>query len=167
VTLVEFMDFGCPYCARFSVTAHQLASEFGDRLRVVYRQFPIANLHPAAPKAAEASLCAHEQGAFWAIHDSMFANQRRLEVTDLKVLARQLGMDADRFDQCLDGGRYAEQVRSDLKEGMRLGISGTPAAFLNGMPLEGGAVTFDAAAEAVRAELGRQAQGRASPQGGK
>ena len=167
VTLVEFMDFGCPYCARFAATARQLASEFGDQLRVVYRQFPIASLHPAAPKAAEASLCAQEQGKFWALHDSMFANQRKLEVTDLKALARLLGMDADRFDQCLDGGRYAEQVTTDMREGMSLGIGGTPAAFLNGSPVEGGAVSFEAAAEAVRAELGRQSQGRAPADGRK
>jgi protein-disulfide isomerase len=155
VTLVEFSDFECPYCARFAGTLKQLNAAFGDDLKIVYRQFPITSIHPSAFKAAEASLCAHEQNRFWEMHDAMFLQQGRLGVSSLKEIARQVGLNGARFDRCLDTGRFVEQIQNDLSEASRLGITGTPAVFLNGVPLQGGAQPYEVVAEAVQRELDR------------
>ena len=150
VTLTIFSDFQCPYCGQFFPVLKQLERSFGDTLQVIYRQFPLPNLHPNAQKAAEASLCANEQGKFWEMHDLMFQEQDRLSVKELKEKAGRLGMDQGKFDACLDNGRYVEQIQEDQKEGNRVGVNGTPAVFINGVPLPGGAVSLDVASKAIR-----------------
>jgi protein-disulfide isomerase len=102
-------------------------------------------------------MCAQEQDQFWAMHDLIFQEQNRVSIADLKDKARRLGLSQRNFDTCLDSGRYAELVQQDLEEGRRAGVTGTPTMFVNGVRLEGGAVSFDVAAEAVRKELERQA----------
>src|SRR5690349_13126586 len=153
VTLVEFSDFQCPYCRGFTSTLKQIEQQYGNRVRIVYRQYPIPSLHPFAPKAAEASLCANEQGKFWQMHDAMFQDQSRLSVDDLKATASRLGVDRGKFDSCLDSGRFIPQVEADVREGTRSGVTGTPALFVNGVPVEGGAVSFEVVARALDAEL--------------
>jgi predicted DsbA family dithiol-disulfide isomerase len=155
VTLVEFSDFQCPYCRSVAPTLKQVAAKFGDKLRIVYRQYPITSLHPFAFKAAEASLCAHEQGKFWELHDSMFQDQTKLTVSDLQQTARRLGMDGKKFDACLDSGRYVEQVQNDLKEGQQIGVDGTPAMYINGTYVEGGSVPQSVIEGLIEKELSR------------
>jgi predicted DsbA family dithiol-disulfide isomerase len=155
VTIVEFSDFQCPFCARFAPTLKRLADNFGSDVHVVYRQYPILSIHPQAFKASEASLCAHEQGKFWEMHDLMFAEQNSLTVAELKAMAGRLGLNQRRFDSCLDSGKYVEQVQRDMQEGERLGIRGTPAVFVNGVAIPGGAVPYETVAAAVERELNR------------
>lgn len=153
VTLVEFSDFQCPFCGQFYPTLKEIERKYGDQIRIVYRQYPLTSLHPNAFKAAEASLCANDQGKFWEMHDAMFEDQARLAVRDLKASAGRLGLDQQKFDACLDTGRHTEQVQDDLAAGGRAGVTGTPALFLNGMPIDGGAVPYEVVAKAIDAAL--------------
>jgi protein-disulfide isomerase len=137
VTIVEFSDFECPYCGGLFPTLQQVEKNYAKQIRIVYRQFPLANIHPHAQKAAEASLCANEQKKFWEFHDSMFSNQRELSIADLKQRAADLKMDTQAFNQCLDSGRYAAAIQADIQEGARNGVNGTPALFINGRFLSG------------------------------
>lgn len=155
VTLVEFSDFECPYCGTFFATLERIEEEYGDRIRIVYRQFPLRQIHPNAQKAAEASLCAEEQGKFWELHDLMFQEQDSLDVASLEDKAARLGMDTEAFASCLASGRHAEQVQEDVDAGASIGVTGTPALFVNGRPVEGGAVPFEAVAEIIEQELER------------
>ena len=155
ITVVEFSDFQCPYCRGFVPNLKLIEKHYGDRVQIVYRQDPIPSLHPFAFKAAEASLCAHEQGKFWELHDAMFGDQTKLAVADLKQSARKLGMDGKKFDSCLDTGKYVERVQKDMAEAQRVGVKGTPAIFVNGVEIKGGAVPFDVVAHAIDKELSR------------
>jgi len=154
VTIVEFSDFECPYCSRVNPTLAQVRETYGDKVRIVFRQFPL-DMHPNARKAAEASLCAQDQGKFWEMHDAMFADQRNLGVDALKAKAQSLGLNAESFGQCLDSGEYADEVAADLRAGVEAGVSGTPAMFINGIPLSG-AVPYEQVAEVIDAELERK-----------
>jgi protein-disulfide isomerase len=155
VTLVEFSDFQCPFCKSSVPTLKQVAQKYGDKVQIVYKQFPIQSIHPFAPKAAEASLCAAEQSKFWEFHDELFADQKKLSVSDLKQTARKIGLDGKKFDSCLDSGRYVEQVQNDQKEGKRAGVNGTPAIFVNGMHVEGGSVPYSVLERVIEKELAR------------
>jgi predicted DsbA family dithiol-disulfide isomerase len=137
VTIVEFSDFECPYCGGMFPTLQQVMKTYSQQVRLVYRQFPLTNIHRYAQKAAEASLCAHEQGKFWEFHDSMFANQRELSIADLKQRAVDMKLDTAAFNQCLDSSRHATAIQVDIQEGSRHGVTGTPALFINGRLLSG------------------------------
>ena len=154
VTIVEFADFQCPYCAKILPTLQQVMDQYGDKVRLVYRQFPLS-IHNNAERAAQASLCADEQGKFWKLHDGMFANQRALDAEQLKATAAGLGLDAQAFNDCLDSGRYADEVAADTAAGTAAGVSGTPALFVNGRFISG-AVPLDEITAVVDDELRRR-----------
>ncbi len=155
VTLVEFSDFECPYCRSFTPTLEQIKDAYAGEVRIVFMQFPLREIHPNAQKAAEASLCAYDQGKFWEAHDLFFEQQDNLDIDGLKELAGDLGLDAGRFASCLDGGDYAERVDAEMRAGVAVGVTGTPAVFVNGRPLPGGAVPFEMVAELIDDELQR------------
>lgn len=155
ITLVEFSDFQCPYCKGMVPTLRRLEESHGKQVRIVYRQYPIPSLHANAIKAAEASLCAHEQGKFWEMHDLMFEEQGKLTVAELKEKAARLKLNRSKFDGCMDTGRFTEQVQEDMKAGVRIGVTGTPALFVNGVPIDGGAVPYETLVKAIDKELAR------------
>jgi len=155
ITLVEFSDFQCPYCQAAAPVLKQVAEKFPNEVLIVYRQYPITSIHPFAFKAAEASLCANEQGKFWEMHDAMFQDQKKLTVSDLKATARRLGVDGKKFDTCLDTGRHVERVQNDMAEATRINANGTPAMFINGTYVEGGSVPFSTLESLIQKELAR------------
>ena len=130
VELVEFADYQCPYCQKVAPQIEQLKKEFGPKLTVVFKDFPLS-MHPNAEKAAEASRCAGEQGKYWEYHDLLF-NSQEIKPNELKEHANALKLDSDRFDACLDKGTEAAAVKKDLDEAMSLGLTGTPSFFVNG-----------------------------------
>ena len=152
VTLVEFSDFECPYCLAMFSTLKTLRREYPEKIRVVFRQFPLNDIHPYAQKAAEASLCAADQGKFWELHDSMFEDQGSLEVSDLESKAESLGLDVSRFRECVSDARYAKRVKEDKADGTAAGVMGTPALFVNGRPLLG-SVPYEQITKLVDEEL--------------
>ena len=154
VTIVEFSDFQCPYCGMATKELHQVMGQYGDKVRLVFRNFPL-DFHKQAQKAAEAGLCAQEQGKFWEMHDKMFENQRELEVEKLKEYAKGLGLDAAKFDQCLDSGKMAEQIKKDQAAGEALGVTGTPAFVINGI-FRGGALQAEQFKQLIDDELARK-----------
>ncbi len=141
VTIIEFSDFQCPFCSRGRKVLDEVVKSYGDKVRVVFRDFPL-EFHDKAQKAAEAGHCAHDQGKFWQMHDWMFDNQDKLEVEGLKAGARQIGLDGASFDTCLTSGKHAEEVKRHVRDGQKVGVRGTPAFFINGVMLSG-AQPFD------------------------
>jgi protein-disulfide isomerase len=136
VTIVAFSDYECPYCVRADATVKEVLAAYPGKIRFVHRDYPLP-MHQKAPKAAEAAHCAGDQGKYWDMHDRLFANPAKLEVADLKAHAREIGIDASRFDQCLDSGDKAKVVEMHKRAGDDAGVSGTPAFFINGRPLAG------------------------------
>ena len=137
VTIVTFSDFHCAFCKRVVPTLTQILSRYGEKVKVVFRDFPIDGLHPQARNAAEAARCAHDQGKFWAYHDALFANAPKASPEQLKAYALQLGLDLPSFERCLASGTHAATVQKSVDEAIRLGVTGTPAFFINGELLSG------------------------------
>ena len=154
IELVEFSDFQCPFCYRAHPTVKQVLSTYSGKIRFVYRNYPLPN-HPQARPAAEAAQCANEQGQFWPYHDRLFADQSKLSDADLKASAAALGMDAAKFNACLDSHKYKARVDADLQAGNEAGVNGTPAFFVNGRLLSG-AQPFDEFKKVIDEELARR-----------
>jgi protein-disulfide isomerase len=136
VTIIEYSDFQCPFCARVNPTLDRIRQAYGNKVRIVFKDFPLPN-HAEAPKAAEAAHCAGDQGKFWEMHDRIFANQQSMQLAALKQHAASLGLDASSFDQCLDSGKHASRVADSQKAGEALGVSSTPTLYINGRPVLG------------------------------
>jgi protein-disulfide isomerase len=151
VTIVEFCDYQCPYCAQLSGTLRQLTREFPTEVRVVFKDFPLDS-HPDADRAAEAASCAGEQGRYWQMHDALFASDD-LSDPALRRYAVRAGANADRFMTCLNSGRYEAEWRADREQGHVYGVNATPTFFVNGL-LSEGVPSLDELAAVVRGELG-------------
>ena len=160
ITIVEYSDLECPFCKRFHETMKQTLAEYGDKVRWVYKHFPLDQIHPKADKEAEATECAGEQGgdnAFWAYVDRIFEvtpSNNGLDLALLPSMAKDLGLDREKFESCLSSGKYAELVEAQFQEGARLGVNGTPGSFVNGQPVRG-AIPFEALKEIIDAELAK------------
>jgi len=137
VTIIEFSDFQCPFCARAKPVLEEVLERYPDDVRLVYRHLPLDRIHPRARAAAEAAACADEQGQFWAFHDLLFDNPNQLADPQLRGFAESLGLDIDAWSQCVDEKKYAAKVSADLEAGQAVGLSGTPAFIVNGRLLTG------------------------------
>ncbi len=153
VTVVEFSDFQCPFCAKGADIIHGLKKKYGSKVRFVFKNFPLP-FHNQAEGAAVAGLCANEQSTdlFWKLHDSMFADQTKLDVDSLKATAKKLGAKADQFNKCLDENKYLAKVQSDMEEGRKIKVKSTPTFFINGQ-LINGAQPLDVFTEIIDEEL--------------
>jgi protein-disulfide isomerase len=134
VTIVEFTDFQCPTCASQQPILERIVNEYGERVRLVVRDYPLV-MHANARKAAEAAEAARAQGKYWEYVALLFANQNALEVPKLKEYATRAGLDRAKFDAMLDSGQFADKVSRDVSDGSVIGVSGTPSIFVNGRPL--------------------------------
>ena len=132
VTLVEYGDYQCPYCLRAYPIVKKIQQKMGDRLRFVFRNFPITTSHPSAELAAEAAEAAADQGKFWEMHDALYENQFRLGEEMVAQLAEELGLDVKRFAKALEGGTFRRRVKDDFMGGVKSGVNGTPGFFING-----------------------------------
>ena len=132
VTLVEYGDYECPYCGRAYPIVKQLQERMSDRLRFVFRNFPLNTLHEHAGVAAQAAEAAGAQGKFWEMHDILYEHQAELDQADLRHYALNIGLEIYQFDADLSGERFAKKVRADFRGGVRSGVNGTPTFFVNG-----------------------------------
>jgi protein-disulfide isomerase len=154
VTIIEFGDFQCPFCQRVTPTLKEVLARYPEDVRVVYRQLPL-EMHARARAAAEASLCAHDQGHFWPYHDRLFENPKALAAPDLVRYAGELGLDLPRFQTCVEERAFEDQVQQDLEAARDAGISGTPAFLVNGILLSGARPT-SAFVDLIDQELARK-----------
>ena len=154
VELIEFSDFQCPYCLRADPTVRQVLATYGDKIRFVYRHYPLPS-HPSARPAAEAAACAGEQGQFWPYHDLLFANPSKLSDADLKQHASALGLNTGQFNSCVDTHKPKGLIDADVKAGEEAGVNGTPAFYINGRMLSG-AQPYDLFKRIIDEELERK-----------
>ena len=136
VTVIEFTDYECPSCGNFQPVMEEVIKEYGDRVKFVIRDYPLTTLHPHAQKAAEAAEAAREQGKYWEYSALLFKNQKELELEDLLKYASQVGLDVAKFQDALLSGKFAEKIQTDIQDGYRIGVNGTPTVFINGKRLK-------------------------------
>lgn len=136
-TLVEYGDYECPYCARAHPIVKRLQRHFGKRLRFVFRNFPLSQLHPHAESAAETAEFAADKGKFWEMHDLLFENQSRLDMAVFERLAEELHLSAPELREALNGRDYLARARADFAGGVRSGVNGTPTFFINDLRNDG------------------------------
>jgi protein-disulfide isomerase len=155
VTIVEFTDYACEYCARHATTVlPRLLATYGSRLRYVVRNFPLTESHPQAQQMAQAAECANDQGRFWDLHDALLAHPERLQNDDVRARAKALGLNVDVFGRCLTSGRHYATVLVDAQTAENLGVTGTPAFVVNGV-LVVGAKSFEQFARLIDDALAR------------
>jgi protein-disulfide isomerase len=138
VVIVAFEDFQCPFCFQAQPFIKKLRTVYADDVRFIYKDFPLAAIHPEARNAAAAAQCAREQGKFWEYHDELFANQGRLAAAYYRSLAQNLNLNINQFNECYRTGKYSAAVSEDFNLGVTLGVKGTPTFFINGEKLAEG-----------------------------
>ncbi len=137
ITIVEFSDFQCPYCEQAYLMVKSLLKKYEGKIKLAYRDLPLVEMKSDVQGSGEAARCAGEQGKFWAYHDVLFENQDEYGEGSFQQFAADLGLDLDRFTACMESGKFKPLIQADFKEGIRLGATGTPAFFINGIPLVG------------------------------
>lgn len=137
LVIVEFGDFECDFSSQAATVARTVMARFGDRVRFVYRDYPLGEIHPLAYQAALAAECAREQGKFWIYHDKLYGHEGNLTIDLFTAFAREAGLDERQFERCLADERYRSQVEADLRDGGIAGLRGTPTFFFNGQRVEG------------------------------
>lgn len=158
VTIEEFGDYQCPPCGIIYPDIKKLKNEFGDRVRLIFYQFPLTQIHKNAMTAAHAAMAARLQGKFWEMHDLLYENQKLwAELPDLHPMAigfaQQLGLDVQRFARDLDGAQVDAAVSADLKRGESLGVTGTPTLFIDGQQIENEKTTLDSLRKMINQKL--------------
>lgn len=155
VTVVEFSDFQCPFCKKGAKIMDELKKKYGNKIKIVFKQFPLP-FHNHAHSAAQAALCAYEQdkAKFWKMHDEMFGDQTQLDAEGLKKTAAKIGLKADEFDKCLGSGKMAAKVNADMEQGKNVGVKSTPTFFVNGQMVNG-AHPVETFSEIIDAELAK------------
>lgn len=137
ITIVEFSDFGCGHCRAAQEALTQVKQDYGDQVRIVYRDFPLEGPGSASFTAAQAAECADDQGAFWVMHDLLFEKQPAFDRGSVRSYAASLGLDVEQFDGCLQSDKYRDEILHDRDDGLSYGVSGTPTFFVNGRRLVG------------------------------
>ena len=151
VTIIEFSDFECPYCSRVVPTIKQIAAQYPEQVRIVYRHLPLS-FHANAKLAAQASVCADQQDQFWGFHDKLFEKQKEMKRENLMAHATELNLDMAAFESCLDDPRTVALVDADIAAAAEVGATGTPAFYVNGIMLSG-AQPFENFEAVINAEL--------------
>lgn len=154
VSIVEFGDFQCPFCARVEPTLRQIEEHYGDEVRIVFKHLPLRTLHPQAVATHAAAEAAHRQGRFWEMHDAILADPRQTSPEHFAELAERIGLDLERFAEDVISPQVKGRVDADIREAGRLGVSGTPGFFINGRFLSG-AKPFEEFQRVIDRELGR------------
>ena len=153
VTIVQFAEYQCPYCGKAGESVDKVMETYGDDVRMVFRDFPLS-FHPRAVPAAVAANCAGEQGQYWEMHNRLMSNQRALEDADLTAHAEALKLDLAKWNTCREDPAQAAEVMKDFEDGQEVGVSGTPAFFINGIMISG-AQPFEEFKRIIDAELGK------------
>lgn len=150
ITIVEFADFECPYCRESVSALSKVIENYGTEVKIIFRDFPNLVSHPNAVEAALAANCANEQGRFWQYHDLLFEYQAELSENLYRDLAVNLGLDMEKFNSCMDSQKYLAEVQDDLREGIRLGVEGTPTYFISGSKLPSGVIPYETFVEMIK-----------------
>jgi protein-disulfide isomerase len=137
IKVVEFADFGCPYCKEASNTVRALAAKYPEKIYYQYRDYPVDELHPEARMVAQAAACAHAQDKFWEFHDKAYQMQSSLSEEKVSQIAEEIGVDMREFDACVSSETYADEVEEDYQDGIDVGVIGTPTFFINGNKIPG------------------------------
>ncbi len=153
ITIIEFSDFECPYCRKWhNEVWPQLKEAYPNQIRLVYRDFPLTNIHPNATPAASAANCAREQDRYWEFNEKLFSMEHELNLSGYQAYAEQLELDMVAFNECLEDGRYNDEVMADFEYAANLGVNSTPTFFVNGIPVVG-AQPFEAFSQLIDSEL--------------
>lgn len=137
IQIIAFEDFDCPFSTQFFYTVKQVAADYPETVRFVYRDYANTEIHPTAQLAAEAAECAQDQEKFWPMHDKLFLNPQAHAREDLLRYAQELNLDVSAFNQCLSNQTHRTEVEGDLADALKSGISGTPTMFMNGKKIQG------------------------------